>query len=173
MTHLECVSACMVTFFSQRARRWSDPDANPLPQATQTRKRKKARLKGGHWDACDDWERYSHGFLPGFFALQGRQSALDSESPQSGGTARPTAQNRQCLSGIMLRRSHLCSRSWKVAENINVEQNMDQGYYSTTFCFADDLHMDFMMILLPPFPLFPHILFLILLPHWNCLCFPW
>lgn len=43
----------------------------------------------------------------------------------------------------------------------------------TFVCFADNLHMDpRMILLLPPFPLFPHILFLTLLSQWNRFCFP-
>lgn len=42
----------------------------------------------------------------------------------------------------------------------------------TFVCFADNLHMDPRMILLPPCPLFPHILFLTLLSQWNRFCFP-
>lgn len=106
-------------------------------------------------------------------ALRGSQSALDWEAPRSGGTARPTAQNRQCLSGSMLRRSHL--RSEVDQKNCRKTLILSKTWIRVTIvfvCFADNLHKDARMILLPPFPLFPHILFLSLLLQWNRLCFP-
>lgn len=106
-------------------------------------------------------------------ALRGSQSALDWEAPRSGGTARPTAQNRQCLSGTMLRRSHLHSKVDQ--KNCRKTLMLSKTWIRVTIvfvCFADNLHKDPRKILLPPFPLFPHILFLSLLLQWNCLCFP-